>query len=235
MTPATLRLAAGTLLMAVALLLFAPMAALASGENAATDVSNATSEHAAAGEHTKSLNWFNKDADEGMNIKDKRPPLAFMFFNFAVVVVVLYFLARKPISKLLQKRRDNIASAIEEAEALKKEAEAAIEAARVRMEAMDAEMTALRNTIVEAGVMQARHVEEETVLRSARLRDDTRAIVAHEITRLSVELRAEVVEEIVAAAAKLIAQKITAADQARLAESYISGIAGSADTGAEHQ
>ncbi len=166
------------------------------------------------------INWW--DMSNGPD--GDTPPLGFMFINFALLLVLVFMIMRKPIRNRVQNRHKSIKQALKEAEALKAEAEAALAAAKERMEAVDLEMAKLRKDVLDAGEAQTARIAGEADSRASRMQQDTGALVEQEVARMSADIREEVVGRIVASAQEVITQKIQAADHDRLAREYVASL-----------
>ena len=160
------------------------------------------------------INWLSWDDPHA-------PPLALMFVNFALLLVVLYFILRKPIGGGAKERRARLEKEIEEAKALKDAAEQALSEARTKIESLDAEMAKLRQEIIDGGKSEAARITSEAEARAERMQADTTALVEQEVARMSRSIREEVVSGIVDRAEALVREKIRGDDQTRLAQEYL--------------
>lgn len=130
--------------------------------------------------------------------------------NFAILVGLLTYLLRKPISEGLVNKREAVRKAIDEAKEAKEKAEKQLAEYRRRMDNLDAELAQLRAEIVGAGerekdtIIAAAKAQAEKVLADAKLIGD------QEVRRAKAEIR----EEMVRLAAELAHQKLVAASTA---------------------
>jgi len=193
-----------------------PTAALAEGGGHAEAADEAGEPSAAAhgGEGGGHINWWSWDDPHAT-------PLGLMFVNFALLLVILYFILRKPIGGGAKERRVRIEKEIEEARQLKEEAEKALAEARAKIELLDAEMDKLRREILDGGKSEAARITSEAEARAQRMQADTSALVEQEVARMSRAIREEVVSGIVDRAEAIIREKIRGDDQARLAQEYV--------------
>jgi F-type H+-transporting ATPase subunit b len=144
-----------------------------------------------------------------------------MFVNFALLLVILYFILRKPIGGGAKERRARLEKEIEEARALKEAAESALAEAKAKMDSLDAEMAKLRQEVVDGGKSEAARITSEAEARAERMQADTTALVEQEVARMSRAIREEVVTGIVDRAEALVREKIRGDDQTRLANEYV--------------
>jgi F0F1-type ATP synthase membrane subunit b/b' len=178
----------------------------------------------AHGGGTTGLNWFawTGFGDAG----ETRVALGFMFINFVVVGVLVFIILKGPISRRVTTRRDELVKALDEANAMKAEAEKALADARAKMEMLEVEMARIREGLLSAGKAEAERIDAEASARAARMHEDASAAVQQEIARMSQEIREEMVHAVIAAAEKAVTAKINAADQARLATEYVDSFRG---------
>ncbi len=195
----------------------APAFAAADGgeEHGAGDVEPPVGSHAAVHElDAGEINWIDFTDPE-------TPPLAAMIFNFALLIVAVYLIMRKPIGRMIGSRRRKLVEALEEARKAAEEAQRAMEQARERSERLDLEMSRIRKEISEAGKREAERIEKEAESRAERIRSDTDALVEQELSRMVSSIRAEIGEAVAATAERVLREKIGSADRERLAREYM--------------
>jgi F0F1-type ATP synthase membrane subunit b/b' len=170
------------------------------------------------------INWFDFSNPD-------TPPFIATIVNFLLLVAAVWLIMRKPIGNMVRTRRDNLATALEEARKAQAEAEAELAAARARSEALDLEMARLRHEILEAGKAEAGHIAAGTSERAERMRIDTETMIAQEVARMAEAIRAEAVAAIIARAEGTVREKIERADHERLAREYVASMDGIAPRG----
>jgi F-type H+-transporting ATPase subunit b len=151
-------------------------------------------------------------------------PLVALVINFALLVVIVYLVLRKPLGKRFRDRKADLVKAIEEAREAKARAEEAAEAARAKMAAIDQALSRLREEIRGAGKTESAHIVEAAEARSRRLIEDTRILIEGEVARAAQGIREEVAERIIEEARQLIRDRISEADHARLHAEYLNEI-----------
>jgi len=189
--------------------------------------SAAPTETAAEAEHDgphEGLNWFGWTGfgDEG----ETRPALGFMFINFIIVGIVTFLILRGPIGRRMSTRRESLVKALEDANAMKAEAQRALEEARAKMEMLEVEMARIREDLLSSGKAEAARIGAEADKRAVRMHEDAGAAVQQEVARMSQEIREEMVHAVIAAAERAVTEKINAADHARLSTEYVDSIRG---------
>ena len=195
------------------------------------DLGNATAKAAEEGgaeaEHApKPINWTDFSNHE-------QPPLAFMIVNFFVLIGIYYKYGKGPISEGLKNRRATIAREIEEAQRMRKEAEARASKYQQKLNQLEAELRETRESLKAAGEGERERIVREAEEKAARMEKDAKFLVEQELKQLRSELTREAVETAVAAAEELLRKRITASDQERLAEDYLAQLAAKRPSGAQ--
>jgi F-type H+-transporting ATPase subunit b len=163
------------------------------------------------------LNWF----DWG-NKED--PALGFMIINFALLVVIVYMIMRKPISKMVTARREGLEAALKEANELREEAQKALRLAKERTDTLELEMSRIREDILNAGLAESQRITKDSERRLKRMDDESAALIEQEVVRMSAEIRAEVVDAIATTAQHIVSEKIQVSDHDRLAKDYMNSM-----------
>lgn len=151
-------------------------------------------------------------------------PLVALLFNFGAVALIVYLIMRKPLGARFKNRKDALVKALEEAKAAKAEAEAAVQEARAKMDAVDREMENIRAGIIAAGEKEAERIADAAEARAERLTADAQMAATQEIARMAESVRKEIVERIVTESADIIKEKITQADRDSLSRKYLAQI-----------
>ena len=163
------------------------------------------------------LNWFDFT-------KEGSPPVVALIANFVILVMIVYFVLRKPLKARFKNRKDTLVQALKEAEEAKSRAEKAIKEARARIEAIDSEMASLREEVLGAGEATGDRLLKDAKEQGDRMRADAKAMVEHEIAQMAQGIRQQVAQEVVEMAERLVKEKIGNADHARLTDEYLEGM-----------
>lgn len=153
------------------------------------------------------------------------PHLAAQIVSFSIVCAVLYVLAYKPILRMLEARRQQIAAGLANAEKI------TAELARIEIERQDVLRKADadgRQLIEEARAAAARVQAEETrkaTVAAEQILIRAREAADREHTRMLAELRHEVGRLVVQTTATVTGKILTADDHRRLAEETASQLA----------
>jgi len=154
------------------------------------------------------------------------PPFIAMLVNFGILVAGYYLLGRKPIAAGLQSRRDRIAKDIEEAQKMRREAEARAKLYQGKLEKLEDEVRLAREGLVKAGEAERDRIVLDAEAKGERMRKDAQFLVEQELKQIRIDLQRETVETAIAAAEELLKKRVTMADQERLAEDYLSDLGG---------
>ncbi len=146
------------------------------------------------------------------------PHLLAQVASFCIVCLILYRLAYRPILKMLEARRQQIAQGLANAEQIKAEL--------VRTEAQRREVMVQANVeaakfIEEARAAASRLREQETqkaIAAAGQIMAKAREAAAQDYARMLAELKGEVGRLVVEATAKVAGKVLTPEDQRRLAE-----------------
>jgi F-type H+-transporting ATPase subunit b len=154
------------------------------------------------------------------------PPYIAMLVNFGLLAAGYYFLGRKPIAAGLQSRRDTISKEIDEASKMKREAEDRAKVYQQKLEKLEEELKATRESLVHAGEAEGERIVREAEAKAERMRKDAEFLVEQEMKQIRGDLLRDTVEAAVLAAEELLKKRVTPADQERLAEDYLADLSG---------
>jgi F-type H+-transporting ATPase subunit b len=199
----------------------------------------AAGEHAAAaGEHGAGAGEHGAAAGEhGAAGEHEGPPpidggrLAAQFFNFALLIAVLYFAGRGPVSKALLARHEQLKSELAAAAEVRAAAQARLEKQEKRLAALEHEIADIK-----AGVKQEAEAEKARLIASAeerarRIREEATFMIDQQVKEAEVQLRREAARAAVEAAERVVRANFGAGDQQRLVDSFVADVAGN---GAPH-
>ncbi|MCP4603983.1 MAG: ATP synthase F0 subunit B [Proteobacteria bacterium] len=207
------------------LVLFAAFAFVFAGspvmaEEAAKEAAGDQHASEEAGHHAEHLNWFDFTDEHST-------PVVALLFNFICLLLIVYFILRKPLSQKFKDRKETLEKAINEANQMKARAEKALSQARSKMQAIDVEMARIRQEILDAGKAESARILEDAEAQAERMRSDAKAAVEQEIARLAQGIREQFADEVVAMAEQLVHKQIESVDHERLARDYLEGIGSS--------
>jgi len=161
------------------------------------------------------INWFSWANREHL------PPLFFALLNFAVLLIVLRKLALPKIRAMSDRRHEETRRELDEARRLHREARERLTDYEARLAAIDreiAEGVASIRAEAEAEAARAMHAAEE---QAARMKRESEFTISQAMKQLRIDLERETIARAIAAAEKLLREKVTDADQRRLAERFV--------------
>ncbi len=221
-------------IIALAALALAPLAlaspALAQhGEERAAPAGEAEPAHGAPpiGLDPTAINWTTFDylstaeEYEAQHHVAPGPPIVAQVINFLLLAVIIYYLARKPLTAYLQERSDRVRQGLVEAQKLLEEANEKLADYSARLERMDEEMTRLREEFIAAGVAERDRLVADAGAKAERVKRDAEVRLQQEFAHLREELRTELIEKALATAREVLAKQVDEADHRRLADDYV--------------
>jgi F-type H+-transporting ATPase subunit b len=142
--------------------------------------------------------------------------------NFLLMVVILSFVAYKPIMKMMQERSDKIANDLDNAE--KERAIAEELKLDYQRQLNDARKQA--QLILDKAVQQAESAKDDvlniTRAENAKLLKQVQEEIAREREKMFLEVRSQIVSLSIECAAKVLAREVNKADNERLISDYVS-------------
>jgi F-type H+-transporting ATPase subunit b len=143
--------------------------------------------------------------------------------NFVVFLVIMYTFAFKPVSQMLETRRERIEQGLADAEQAKKDRESAEQERLATL----AEARRESNEILARAQKIAQETRDSDIAATRAELDRMRTRAAEEIeaekARALAELRSEVADLALAAAGKVLGESMTDARQRKLVEEFIAG------------
>jgi F-type H+-transporting ATPase subunit b len=152
------------------------------------------------------------------------PPFGFALINFAIFLAVMWRLAWKPLKGFLLQRHDGIAHDLDEAAALRAEAEATLKQYQSKIAGIDREIETLLASIQREAEQEKARIMANAEADAKRLKLEAERQIAAEIDAARRELRRGVIEAAVAAADQTLRQNIGADDQRKMAERYVADV-----------
>ena len=141
--------------------------------------------------------------------------------NFAVLVIGLFILLRKPASRMLASRIDGIKTQLEDLEAKKRAAEKKLAEYDERLARLDEEADEIIAEYVRQGNDARARILEEAQSAADRLEAQARRNIEHEFNQAKLHLQEEIMEKALTKAEEIIKDKITSQDQEKLIDEYL--------------
>ncbi|MBW2621733.1 MAG: F0F1 ATP synthase subunit B [Deltaproteobacteria bacterium] len=162
-------------------------------------------------------------ADEGHGgiSAEKVWDLVYRTMNFLAVVIILFFVLRKPLGRFFSNRREEIAETLADLEKMKGEAEESY----AKLEARLAEIEAERDSILAEYIADGEKEKEKIIANaedmSSRIQTQAEKAIAQEIKKAKDALKREIAELSASMAEELVKDNISDQDQERLVEEYL--------------
>jgi F-type H+-transporting ATPase subunit b len=154
-----------------------------------------------------------------------KPPYLAAFINVALVAFLYVYLGKKPIAAALKARRDEVSKQIEEAQAIKHEAEARSLQYAAKLEKLGQEVETTKAGLLATGDEERARIVREAEEKAARLQKDAMFLLEQERRQLRIDLQRDAVADAVASAEQILRTRLTPADHERLAEEFLATLA----------
>lgn len=141
--------------------------------------------------------------------------------NFVVLMAILFFLLRKPISQTFADRIRGIKDQLQELEAKKKEAEMELARYSENLAQLDSEAAKVVAEYIKQGNEAKSRILEEAEHAAEKLEAQAKKNIEHEFEQARSKLQEEIIEKALSKAEEIIKTKITTNDQDRLVEEYL--------------
>jgi F-type H+-transporting ATPase subunit b len=146
--------------------------------------------------------------------------------NFALLVIILFKFARKPLQNFLQKRTELIEKTLNEAKEAKETAQKALQGVEERLKAKDAEIETILAAAKKSGELERQRIIEESAKLKEKILEQAKTNIEYELKHAKEAIKAEAVELAMELAEKKIAEKLTKEEQERLLEESLAKIGG---------
>ncbi len=185
----------------------------------------ATGEHHAGSEEEAGItNWWSWDYGPGAKDAEHKhypPPFGFALINFAIFLAIMGRLLFRPLGNMARDRHNRIRTELDAASKLRAQAEAKLKEFEERTANVDQEVKSIVAQIEKEAADEKVRIIAAAEAEAQRLKSDAEKQITAELARLRAEIRAEVVDRIVAAAEEIIKKQLNAADQTKLVEAYV--------------
>jgi len=144
--------------------------------------------------------------------------------NFAIMLGLLVYLLKKPISGFFVSRRDNIQNTLAELEAKKLEAEKTCAEYQAKLATLDKEVGQILTEYIQEGETEKRKILEAAEKQAEYLKQQAQLTIQQEVKSARESLQEEIAELTVTAAEELLRKNIKAKDQDRLVKEFIAKV-----------
>jgi len=145
----------------------------------------------------------------------------FRLMNFALLMVILVFLLRKPIAQALSSRIKSIQEQLESLEAQKAEAEKQLANYNDQLSKLESEAKKIVESYIKQGKEAKAKILKETQTMAEKLQAQAHRNIEHEFEKARQELQREVLEKSLAKAEQTLKKEITDRDQDKLVDEYL--------------
>jgi F-type H+-transporting ATPase subunit b len=158
---------------------------------------------------------------EGSGTKGWVSTDTFRVMNFAVLVIALVFVLRKPLSQALSSRIKVIKDQLEDLEVQKTEAEKQLDEYNQKLAQLEKEAEKIVEDYIRQGHEARARILKEAEASAEKLQVQARRNIEHEFGQAKLELQKEIFEKSLAKAEEIIKSKITGEDQDRIVDEYL--------------
>lgn len=144
--------------------------------------------------------------------------------NLAILVGVLVYFLKKPLSSFLKERSEMLRRSIDDAARSRAEAASRLAAIEARMSRLSGEVEAMNRRAEAEAAEEAQRLREATAAEVERIRSQARFTADQEVKKAREELRREAADLSARAAAEIVARSMTPADQERLVRENVEKI-----------
>jgi F-type H+-transporting ATPase subunit b len=145
----------------------------------------------------------------------------FRVMNFAVLVIVLVYLLRKPLSQALSSRIKVIKNELEDLEARKAAAEKKLAEYNERLTQLEKEAEAIVADYIKQGNEAKARILKEAESSAEKLKAQARRNIEYEFEQAKLKLQREIFETSLEKAEELIKNKFSEDDQDRIVDEYL--------------
>ncbi len=155
--------------------------------------------------------------DSGVLLKD----FLYRILNFGIVVAILVYFLRKPLTKGLAGRREDIEKALAEAKQAKEDAEAKFAEYDRKLAEATEEIAGISEAIRREGELEQQKIIANAKQMAAKIEQDAEKAAELEVAKARTELQREAVQLAVNLAEKTLKKNFTKDDDARLIDEYM--------------
>jgi len=141
--------------------------------------------------------------------------------NFGILVVVGFFLAKKPVSDFFSSRTKSIEGEIKELEQKKADAQKKLSEYQTKFKNLDQESKQIVEDYIKQGEEARTRILAEASAQAEKLEDLAKRNIEQEFKSAKTKLRQEIVEMAMAKAEEVITESISSDDQDRLVDEYL--------------
>jgi F-type H+-transporting ATPase subunit b len=154
-------------------------------------------------------------------LNNEQPPLWALLFNFALLVFIYYRYGKQPAADALKNRKVSIATAIENAQRILKEAKERSKRYRAKLEKAADDADQAKQALLSTGKGEAELILRNAEEKALRIQRDAKFLLEQEKKQTQLDLLRETVEKAAKDAEDLLRKTVTSADHERLADEFV--------------
>jgi F-type H+-transporting ATPase subunit b len=163
-----------------------------------------------------------EEGEHGSVLKD----YMWKIFNFAILIIILFKFARKPLQNFLQKRTELIEKTLNEAREAKEAATKALKEVEERLKLKDAELEVILAAAKKSGEHERDNIIEESARLKEKILEQAKTNIDFELKHAKESIKAEAVELAMELAEKKLKDKLTKDEQEKLLDDSLVKIVG---------
>jgi len=144
--------------------------------------------------------------------------------NFALLIAVIFFVARKPVMAYLAERRTQIKNDLDKAAELLSVAEARQTEISARLRDLEAQLEEIAELSKQRAEEESERILAKARAAAERIQSDALEATAQELLRAQRELRAEAAGLAVELAGEILKEQVVDADRQRLLDEFITRV-----------
>lgn len=149
------------------------------------------------------------------------PTDTYKVMNFAVLAIVLFYIARKPVAEFFSSRVKSIKEELADLEQKKAAAEKSLAVYAEKMASLDQETEKIIETYVKQGEDAKQRILAEAEAQAAKLEESAKRNIEQEFKAAKLKLQQEIAEKALEQAESLVKELINSEDQDRLVDEYL--------------
>lgn len=141
--------------------------------------------------------------------------------NFIALVIILFFLTKKPVKTFMAVRSDEIRKNVEESERLQQEALAMLKNYEERLSKLDGEINSMMNEARKEGEKEKEEILSRAKRMSDQIIENAKSMAERELVRQKNNLQRELMNKVIAEAREVLKKKTSEKDHQQFVAQFI--------------
>ena len=141
--------------------------------------------------------------------------------NFIALVIILFFLTKKPVKTFMAVRSDEIRKNVEESERLQQEALAMLKNYEERLSKLDGEINSMMNEARKEGDKEKEEILSRAKRMSDQIIENAKSMAERELVRQKNNLQRELMNKVIAEAREVLKKKTSEKDHQQFVAQFI--------------